>query len=84
MFSKSLTVNTVAISEQTARTAMASSVDHHYLTKYGILFASSFMSGIGTAISQSGASVSTSGSSDSNSLWTVSTVSYTHLRAHET
>ena len=72
-FPNSLSVNTVAISQETARTAMASSVDNHYLYKYGMLFASSFLSGLGTAISSSGATVSTSSSSssDSNALWTV-------------
>ena len=69
---KSVAIDTVAISQDTARTALASSVDNHYLLKYGSLFASSFLSGLGSAISSSGASVSTtSSSSDSSSLWTV-------------
>ena len=70
--SKSVSIDTVAISQETARTALASSVDNHYLLKYGSLFASSFLSGLGTAISSSGASVSTTDSSDDSSgLWTV-------------
>ncbi|MBT4884977.1 MAG: hypothetical protein HON55_02370, partial [Legionellales bacterium] len=73
IFPNSLSINTVAISQETARTALASSVDNHYLYKYGMLFASSFLSGLGSAISSSGATVSTaSSSSDSNGLWTVS------------
>ena len=71
-FANSVSVDTVAISQETARTAISSSVDNHYLYKYGMLFASSFISGLGTAISSSGATVSTSSSSaDSNSMWTV-------------
>jgi intracellular multiplication protein IcmE len=72
----SLSIDTVAISQDTARTAVASSVDNHYLLKYGTLFASSFLSGLGTAISQSGATVSTTDSSSSDSsggLWSVTT-----------
>ena len=38
---------------------MATSVDHHYLLRYGSFFASSFVSGLGTAISSSGSQSST-------------------------
>lgn len=53
----SLSVNAVAIDPDTARTAVASDVDSHYLLRYGTLFASSFMSGFGQAVSESGATV---------------------------
>lgn len=47
-------ISAVAIDTETARTAIASEVDHHYLYRYGTLFASSFLEGYGNAISQSG------------------------------
>jgi intracellular multiplication protein IcmE len=51
---KSVTINAYAIDPNTARTALSSSVDSHYLLRYGTLFASSFMEGLGQAIQQSG------------------------------
>lgn len=48
----SFKVSVVAIDANTARTALASDVDHHYLLRYGSLFASSFMEGLAKAISQ--------------------------------
>ena len=53
----SLTINAVAIDADTARTALASEVDHHYLYRYGTLFASAFLEGYGNAITQSGSVV---------------------------
>ena len=52
---KSLAVSIVAIDPDTARTALASHVDHHYLLRYGTLFASTFLSGYGQAITGAGA-----------------------------
>lgn len=52
--SKSIDVDAVAIDTETARTALASDVDHHYLLRYGSLFASSLLAGYGKAISQQG------------------------------
>jgi type IV secretory pathway VirB10-like protein len=51
-------VNIVAVSPETARTALASSVDRHYLSRYGSLFASSFIQGFGQAVQQSGQTTS--------------------------
>lgn len=51
---KSISVNAFAIDPDTARTALASDVDHHYLLRYGSLFASSFLSGLGQAVAMSG------------------------------
>ena len=50
----SVTVNTVAIDTATARTALSSDTDNHYLLRYGTLFASSFLSGYAQALTQSG------------------------------
>jgi hypothetical protein len=55
---RSLSISAVAIDPNTARTALASNVDHHYLLRYGSLFASSFLSGYGDAALQAGSSVS--------------------------
>ncbi len=53
---KSVAVNAYAIDPYTARTAMATSVDNHYLLRYGTLFASAFAEGLGSAIQNSGSS----------------------------
>ncbi len=53
-YAKSITVQAVAIDPDTARTALASDVDKHYLLRYGMLFASSFISGYGKAIASQG------------------------------
>lgn len=50
----SITINAVAIDPNTARTAMASDVNSHYLLRYGTLFAASFVSGWAKAVSESG------------------------------
>jgi PHD/YefM family antitoxin component YafN of YafNO toxin-antitoxin module len=55
-----LAVDAYAIDPDTAKTAIATSVNHHYMMKYGALFASSFLSGFGQAISDSGSSTSSS------------------------
>ena len=52
--SSSIKIKAVAIDPDTARTALASDVDHHYLLRYGTLFASAFMEGYGDAISDQG------------------------------
>ena len=57
---KSKTISAFAIDPDTARTVLASSVDNHYLLRYGTMFASSFVTGYANGISQSG-STSTSG-----------------------
>jgi polyhydroxyalkanoate synthesis regulator phasin len=57
---KTKSITAFAIDPDTARTVMASSVDNHYMLRYGTLFASSFVTGYANGISQSG-STSTSG-----------------------
>ena len=51
-------VTAYAIDPDTARTAVATDVNNHYLLRYGSLFASSFLQGLGQAVSESGTSVS--------------------------
>tara|TARA_R110002110_G_scaffold404606_1_gene623012 strand:+ start:9389 stop:10807 length:1419 start_codon:yes stop_codon:yes gene_type:complete len=50
----SMSVKVVAIDANTARTAVGSDVDKHYLLRYGSLFASSFMEGYAKAITEQG------------------------------
>lgn len=56
-FERSIAVNAVAIDPNTSRTAFASYTDRHLLYRYGTVFASSFMSGFGQAVAQSGATL---------------------------
>lgn len=51
---RTISINAVAIDPDTARTAIASDVDHHYFLRYGTLFASSFLEGYGSAITDAG------------------------------
>ncbi len=53
-------ITAVAIDPDTARTAIASDVDHHYLLRWGTLFAASFLQGYSKAVAQSGTKVDTS------------------------
>lgn len=46
----SLPLDAVAIDESTRRSALASDVDNHYFLRYGTMFASSFLAGIGDAL----------------------------------
>ncbi len=50
----SISVNAVAVDTETARTALADDVDHHYLLRYGSLFASAFMAGYAKVITSQG------------------------------
>lgn len=50
---QSISIDAIAIDPETARTALASGVDNHYLTKYGSLIASSFLEGMGQAVETS-------------------------------
>ncbi len=46
----SVSIQAVAIDPNTARTGLATSVNHHYLMRYGTFFAANFLSGIGQAV----------------------------------
>ncbi len=48
-FPASLPLNAVAVDAETARTALATGVDNHYFLRYGSLFASAFLEGMGEA-----------------------------------
>lgn len=59
-FPQSISVNAVAIDPCTARTALASHVNSHYLLRYGSLFASAFVQGYAEATQQSGSTTTVS------------------------
>ncbi len=56
---KSLSITAVAVDPDSARTALASNVDHHYLLRYGTLLGSAFMTGYAKVITSQGSSVQT-------------------------
>ncbi|HVE45065.1 MAG TPA: TrbI/VirB10 family protein [Gammaproteobacteria bacterium] len=55
----SKTVTAYAIDPDTARTALASQVDYHYMMRFGAIMATSFMQGYGNAINNSGGTTTT-------------------------
>ena len=57
----SIRVKAFAIDPDTARTALATSVNSHYLMRYGTLFASAFLDGYAQAVESSGTTTSTTG-----------------------
>jgi type IV secretory pathway VirB10-like protein len=59
-FPNSIGIQAVAIDPDTARTALASDVDNHYLLRYGTMFASAFMSGYAKVITSQGTVQTTS------------------------
>jgi intracellular multiplication protein IcmE len=60
-YSSSISINAVAIDPDTARTALSSYTNNHYLLRYGSLFASAFAEGFGQAYLQSGKVVQSDG-----------------------
>lgn len=59
-YDKTVKINAYAIDTNSSRTAIADDVDHHYFLRYGVLLATSFVSGYAQALSQSGATTTTS------------------------
>ncbi|STX50634.1 protein IcmE (DotG) [Legionella busanensis] len=59
--SRSTPINAYAIDINTARTALSSRTDHHYLLRYGSLFASSFIEGLGNAFQSADTQVTVGG-----------------------
>jgi type IV secretory pathway VirB10-like protein len=57
---KTYGISAVAIDPNTARTALASNVDHHYLLRWGTIFAATFLQGYSRAVAQSGTTVQSS------------------------
>ena len=68
-WSNTIPIKAVAINPDTAHTALASSVNHHYLMRYASLFASGFVSGISKAITQSGSVETTPSTGDITKMY---------------
>lgn len=60
-YPRSITINAVAIDQNTARTGLSSYTNNHYLLRYGTLFASAFLQGYGEAFSTSGSATTSNG-----------------------
>ena len=58
---KTVSINAYAIDPDTARTALSSRTNHHYLMKYGSLFASTFMAGFSSAIQSADTTITIGG-----------------------
>ena len=58
---KTTSINAYAIDPNTARTALASRANHHYLLRYGSLFASTFIEGFGNAFQSANTTISIGG-----------------------
>ena len=58
---KTTSINAYAIDPNTARTALASRANHHYLTRYGALFASTFIEGLGNAFQSANTTITIGG-----------------------
>ena len=61
---KTTSINAYAIDPNTARTALASRANHHYLLRYGSLFASTFIEGIGNAFQSANTTITIGGVGD--------------------
>jgi len=59
---KTTQINAYAIDANTARTAMSSRANHHYLSRYGALFAATFLEGFGNAFQSANTTISIGGS----------------------
>jgi intracellular multiplication protein IcmE len=58
---KTISINAYAIDPNTARTALSSQTDHHYLERYGALFASTFIEGFGNAFQSANTTITVGG-----------------------
>lgn len=66
--SSTISIAAYAIDPNTARTALSSKTNHHYLIRYGSLFASSFMEGIGNAFQSANTTVTVGGTGAGNDV----------------
>lgn len=66
--SSSQSISAYAIDPNTARTALSSNTDHHYLLRYGSLFASSFIEGFGNAFQSANTTVTIGGTGGGNNI----------------
>ncbi|MDP3268107.1 MAG: TrbI/VirB10 family protein, partial [Legionella sp.] len=65
---KTMSISAYAIDPNTARTALSSRTNHHYLMRYGSLFASSFLEGFGNAFQSADTTVTIGGTGGGNNI----------------
>lgn len=65
---KTISISAFAVDPNTARTALSSKTNHHYMMRYGSLFASSFLQGFGNAIQTANTSVTIGGNGGGNNI----------------
>jgi len=58
---RTMSISAFAIDPNTARTALSSETDHHYLMRYGSLFASTFLEGFGNAFQSADTTITVGG-----------------------
>lgn len=58
---KTVPINAYAIDPETGRTALSSETNHHYLMRYGSLFASTFLEGFGNAFQSADTTITIGG-----------------------
>ncbi|MDP3559242.1 MAG: type IVB secretion system protein DotG/IcmE, partial [Legionellaceae bacterium] len=63
-----VSMSAYAVDPDTARTALATRVDHHYLLRYGSLFASSFIEGFGNAFQAADTTVTIGGTGGGDNI----------------
>ena len=61
---KTLSIAAFAIDPDTARTALSSETNHHYMSRYGALFASTFLEGFGNAFQSADTTITIGGTGD--------------------
>ncbi|MGV3739822.1 MAG: type IVB secretion system protein DotG/IcmE [Gammaproteobacteria bacterium] len=61
---KTMSISAFAIDPNTARTALSSETNHHYLSRYGALFASTFLEGFGNAFQSADTTITIGGTGD--------------------
>lgn len=69
---KTTSINAYAIDPNTARTALASRANHHYLSRYGSLFAATFLEGFGNAFQSANTTISIGGTGGQPTNTTIS------------
>ncbi len=65
---KTTSISAYAIDPNTARTALSSRTNHHYMLRYGSLFASSFLEGFGNAFQSANTTVTIGGTGGGNNV----------------
>ncbi len=65
---RTTTISAYAIDPNTARTAIATRANHHYLLRYGSLFASSFIEGFGNAFQSANTSIQIGGTGGGDNI----------------